>query len=371
MTADERLTEGRTTALGWWFAWFAAAAAVTGVLRAFRGGVDLQHVELIYLVLVLGASATGGGVLGVTMALASVASIDFFFQLPFDEFLVQKGVDMYVLLAFLATALVATALLTRARREAARARRQAAETRRYAAEVARAEAAADAAQLRELALAAISHDLRTPLTTIKVLAQSEPLAGLAAGAAIDEQVDVLVALVDGALDLTRVEQATFIPDLTINMAEDVLGAMTRRLRGVLAGRRLAVHTDSGEPLAGEFDFVQTLRILTNLVENALRVSEAGGVVDVAARASGDWVEFVVGDRGPGIPPEHAGAVFEPYARFGKTTGTAGRAGLGLSIAKRLAETQGGTLRHAPRSGGGTEFVLRLRRAEPEFDRPPQ
>ncbi|HVZ48182.1 MAG TPA: ATP-binding protein [Gemmatimonadaceae bacterium] len=354
----------------WWGIWLTVAVLATAVLRALRGHIDLSHVEIVYLVLVLGASATGGGAVGLTVAAFAVAAIDFFFQVPFDEFAVDKGVDVYMLAAFLAAALVATALLARARHEAEEARRQAAETRRYAADAARAEAAADAARLKELALAAISHDLRTPLTTIKALAQSEPLAALPAGAAIGEQVDVLTALVDGAIDLTRAEQATLALDVGVNMAEDVLGAMVRQLRGVVGDRQLAVRADPGAPLAGEFDFVQTLRILTNLAENALRVSPAAGVVEVSARAAGEWLEFVVADRGPGIAAEHAETVFEPFVRLRGAGGASGHAGLGLAIARRLAAAQGGTLRHAPRTGGGTEFTLRVRRAEPSVDELP-
>lgn len=339
---------------GWWF----AAIGVTAALRMTRGNVDFAHVELLYLLLVLGASATDGGTLGVAVAAYSVVCIDFFFQEPYDRFSIDKRVDLSLLLTFLVTAMVATALLTRARRQAVEARRSAAEARRFAEEAARAEAAADAARLKELTLAAMSHDLRTPLTSIAAHAQSLAAAGNAAGRTIAEQAALLSQLVDDALGFAEADIASRSPEAEVNTVEDVVGALTRQTKGVLGGKRLVVDLGaSDQPLLGTFDFVQTLRILTNLVENALRYTPEGSAVELRVASRDGWLEFKIADRGPGIAPSEAEAVFTPFYRSGSAL--AGRSGLGLAVARRLATVQGGTLIHESRPGGGTVFTVRL------------
>jgi two-component system sensor histidine kinase KdpD len=120
-----------------------------------------------------------------------------------------------------------------------------------------------------------------------------------------------------------------------------------------------VQLDGSEPLLlARFDFVHTLRVLVNLIENALKYAPEG-VVEVAAHRAGDVVEIVVADRGPGIAPAERDRVFEPFYR--PATGSAGAAGagLGLSIARSFADAQGGSVRYEAREGGGSRLVVTL------------
>jgi two-component system sensor histidine kinase KdpD len=129
---------------------------------------------------------------------------------------------------------------------------------------------------------------------------------------------------------------------------------------VLRGRRIVTSVDLDQPaLVARFDFVQTLRILGNLVDNALRYSPDGGSVEIHAERDGEWVAIFVSDRGPGVPEAERDRIFEAFYRPRSEAPDAGRAGLGLSIARRLAELQGGTVEYAPRDGGGSIFTLRL------------
>jgi two-component system sensor histidine kinase KdpD len=128
--------------------------------------------------------------------------------------------------------------------------------------------------------------------------------------------------------------------------------------------KIVVHLD--EPaLVGVFDFVQSLRILTNLVENALRVSPPGTAVELEATRNGAALIFTVQDRGPGVPAAEAERIFEAFYRPEGSPPDAGRAGLGLAISRHLAELQRGTLTYAPNPGGGSVFTLRLSLAEVE------
>jgi signal transduction histidine kinase len=146
----------------------------------------------------------------------------------------------------------------------------------------------------------------------------------------------------------------------VNTAEDLIGAAGRQVAGLLDGRTLATSVDTSRPaLVGRFDFVQALRILNNLIENALRHSPPGSPVDVGVRREGDNLLFAVADRGPGIAAEERERIFEPFYRSATSAPDVGHAGLGLSIARRLAEIQSGSLDYEPRPGGGSVFTLRL------------
>jgi two-component system sensor histidine kinase KdpD len=215
--------------------------------------------------------------------------------------------------------------------------------------------------LRGALLSSVSHDLRTPLTTIKALAQTEALRGDTAAAAIEEQADRLTRLVADLLDLSRMKGDAFRAAPDINTAEDLIGAAQRQAQGLLLdGRTIRTVVDLESPaLVGRFDFTHALRILGNLLENALRYTPPGGSVELGVRRDGDSLVFTVADRGPGIPAAEAERIFQPFYRHADSAPDVGRAGLGLSIARRLAEIQQGSLKYESRPGGGSVFVLKL------------
>ncbi|HEX8724879.1 MAG TPA: ATP-binding protein, partial [Gemmatimonadaceae bacterium] len=236
---------------------------------------------------------------------------------------------------------------------------------RLEAEAAHAEALREANRLKDVLLATVSHDLRTPLTTIKALAQDGALRGDENAVVIEEQADRLSRLVNDLLDLSRIKGGTFKTNAELNSAEDVIGAVVRQFAGAARGRQLVTELDLSQPaLFGMFDFVHTLRILGNLVENALRYGPKGSTVDLKATREGDRLRFTVADRGPGVPPSEVHQIFEPFYRPPSSANDGG-AGLGLSIAQRLAHAQGGMVEYAPRRGGGSVFSLVLPAWDPD------
>jgi two-component system sensor histidine kinase KdpD len=145
-----------------------------------------------------------------------------------------------------------------------------------------------------------------------------------------------------------------------NEAEDLLGAAAQQVSGRLDGRELRIQVMPGDPLLfGMFDFTQTLRVVVNLIDNAVKYSPAGTPVDLAARREGRWLVFAVSDRGPGVPAGERARIFEPFYRPPGTSPDAGGAGLGLSIARGIAVAQGGSLELTDRDGGGSVFTLRV------------
>jgi len=348
-----------------WLIWLAVLIVLTIVMHGVRQDIEEAHVVIPYLLVVLGGSATGGRALGFTLAGLSFLLIDYYFQVPFDTLSVGKPLDWVVLLAFLATAAVATQLLARAQDEAREAQRRTGEVEELSRLAEHAEALREANRLKDMLLASVSHDLRTPLTTIKALAQEVAASGDGRARIIEEQADRLSRMVADLLDLSRIKAGALPLHAEINTSDDLVGAVAAPFASVPRERlKTILHLDQ-PALVGRFDFVQSLRILGNLVENALRFAPDDSPVEIEATRDGAMLVFTVRDRGPGVPEGERERIFEPFYRPDGSPPDAGRAGLGLAIARNLAELQGGTLTYAPLAGGGSAFTLRLPAADLE------
>jgi two-component system sensor histidine kinase KdpD len=224
----------------------------------------------------------------------------------------------------------------------------------------RAEAERRLEALRSALLTAVSHDLRTPLTTIKGIAHEVAHGAPPSRAAIIEaEADRLDALVGDLLDLSRIQAGAVRPDVAVNTADELIGAALQRAAGALRGHDVTVDVPDDVLLAGRFDFTQALRVLVNLLENAAKYAPAGTPIDVVARRDAERLTIAVLDRGPGIPETERSRIFEPFYRPPNTPPDVRGTGLGLSIARGLAEAQGGRVRYAPRDGGGSMFTLEL------------
>ena len=333
----------------WGLAFFSLAAAAL-ILFTFRAELDKAHVALVFLLVVLGASASGGRPLGAAIALTAFLVFDWFFLPPYNSLVVRNPLDWVVLVAFLITSFVAAELLYRARAERAA--------------VERAEALREADKLKDALLASLSHDLRTPLTTIKALAHELQPLGDERTLIIEEQADRLNRLVTDLLDTARLDGGALPLDIQVNAADDLLGAVAQHVSGRPDRNRLKVSLDDPALLLlGRFDFVHSLRILTNLVDNALKYAPVDTPVEVTGGLDNGEIVFRVADRGTGIPEAERDRMFTPFYRTSGRAPDAGSAGLGLSIARRLAEAQQGTLRYDDRNGGGAVFELRLPAAD--------
>ena len=235
---------------------------------------------------------------------------------------------------------------------------------RLAAEADRVEALREADRLKDSLLATVSHDLRTPLTTIRGLAHAIAQEGDERALVIEEEVDRLNRFVADLLDLSRINAGGMPTSIALNAAEDVMGAALQRIAGVAQGHEVRAALDPSSPvLVGRFDFAHTLRILVNLLENALKFAPTETAVDFTVRREGDALAFTVADRGPGVPEAERERIFVPFHRPPGVPPDVRGAGLGLAISRALAAAQEGTLACAPREGGGSEFTLRLPAAD--------
>ena len=236
-----------------------------------------------------------------------------------------------------------------------------AERVRLAATEEEAETLRRADRLKDSLLASVSHDLRTPLTAIKGIANEvwnggDPQRALV----IEEEADRLNELVDDLLQLSQLNAGSLRVSKALNTVDEVVGAALERVEGAHGVGRIGVHiANEGDILVGQFDFAHTMRVLTNLLENALKYSATDSPVTLRAWKECDVVRFVVEDEGVGIRPGDADHIFEPFFRgAGIPDGSRGT-GLGLSIARQLAEVQGGALYYEHRTGKGSRFVLTL------------
>ena len=334
-----------------WLTALAALAGATTVLFAVRAQLGEAHVALVLLLVVLGASAAGGRTLGIATSLAAFVVFDWFFLPPYNTLFVRNPLDWLVLIVFLITSIVAAQLLYRARSERAA--------------VERAEALREADKLKDALLASLSHDLRTPLTAIKGLAHELQPLGDERALIIEEQADRLNRLVTDLLDVGRLNGGALPLDIQVNAVDDLLGAVQQHVSARSDQDRLRISLDDPGSLSfGRFDFVHSLRILVNLVDNAFQHTPADAPIELTGGVDDDAIVFRVSDRGAGMPVPESDGAFLPYYRFPGKVADGQSTGLGLWIARRLAEAQSGTLTYRPRDGGGVTFELRLPAATP-------
>ncbi|WP_405931422.1 ATP-binding protein [Streptomyces sp. NBC_00827] len=223
---------------------------------------------------------------------------------------------------------------------------------------------AEGNRIRTALLAAVSHDLRTPLAGIKAAVSSlrsddvawseEDQAELLAG--IEDGADRLDHLVGNLLDMSRLQTGTVSPLIReIDLDEVVPMAL-----GGVPEESVELEIPETLPMV-VVDPGLLERAVANLVENAVKYSPGGVPVLVSASTLADRVEVRVVDRGPGVPDEAKDRIFEPFQRYGDAPRGAG-VGLGLAVARGFAEAMGGTLNAEDTPGGGLTMVLTLRSA---------
>jgi len=227
---------------------------------------------------------------------------------------------------------------------------------------------AEAAQKTSF-VANVSHEFKTPLTTIRLYAElleQGRVCDAAQGGdylrTISRETQRLARLVNNALDFSRLEQGKKKFALeSLDLAAEIGRLLDTHAPRVAEGGLKLNRDLPGAALPATTDRDALEQILLNLIDNACKYAGAGGEVLVSLTPRADrGAEVRVADRGPGVPAEHRERIFEKFHRVDDAlTAEKSGAGLGLSIARQLARGLGGELRYAPRPGGGAEFVLEL------------
>lgn len=320
---------------------------LTLVLETNRDDVSLTIIFMLYLAAVVALSAAGGPLVGIAVAIVAFLLVNFFFTEPLHTLDVSDPERLAELIIFLAvSATVATLVDTAGRR------RDVLEVR-----TAQAEQLAAANDLRTALLRAVSHDLRTPLTTAK-LATSSLLASdvtLDAGqqrelaVLADREIDRLVLIVENLLDAGRLQAGV----LRVDLGETDLSALVDRVITLVPEderARVANRVDGEAPTA-HADRALLERVIANLVSNALNADTTHAIVVAADRREDGRIELDVIDHGPGLSEAQREAAFRPFHRFEDRGSTSG-IGLGLPICAGFCEAMGAELDLEPTPGGG-------------------
>ncbi|MBB3228684.1 two-component system sensor histidine kinase KdpD [Luteibacter sp. Sphag1AF] len=220
-------------------------------------------------------------------------------------------------------------------------------------------------RLRHALLAAVSHDLKTPLTAIRGMAETlESTQGLPASErdllarAIHHQADALHRLVINLLDLARMQGDGVRLDRQWHAMDEIVGAALTSVGVVLGTRTVRIGLPSDLPLV-EVDATLLERVLVNLLDNAAKYTPDTATVWIHAETIGDTLRVSVDDDGPGLPANmDADSLFEPFARGVKESTITG-VGLGLALCRTILAAHGGIIRAGSGPLGGAHFEIRL------------
>jgi two-component system sensor histidine kinase KdpD len=232
-------------------------------------------------------------------------------------------------------------------------------------EVRNARVDAEANRLRAALFSSVTHDLRTPLASIKASASGllDPSVAYTPGQreetlrTIVEESDRLNRLVANLMDLARMRAGALVPTREPVWIGDLVNAVLARMRRRLEQFSVRVTIRPDVPPVSA-DPMQVDQVLTNIVENAARFSASGGEIAVSAARWRDTVQLRVSDRGPGIPEQEREQVFEEFYRRDAGAGRGG-SGLGLAIARAIVLAHGGRIWIEGTTGPGSVFVVEL------------
>ena len=224
-------------------------------------------------------------------------------------------------------------------------------------------------RLRNSLLAAISHDLRTPLAGLVAMADS--LAMHVTGPdtreaklsrSIREAAMRMRSQVNNLLDMARLQSGQVQLSRQWLPLEEAVGGALRAMSGTLDPKRVHVALPTDLPLL-HVDPALFERVLCNLLENADKYTPAGTPIEIGASVVGDRVHITIDDRGPGLPPNREEAIFQKFERGKKESSTPG-VGLGLAICRAIIEAHGGMISGQTRGKGGARFFIDLPRGVP-------
>ncbi len=225
-------------------------------------------------------------------------------------------------------------------------------------------------QIADAFLDSISNELRTPLVSIQgalsYLQQDEqrdptmPDDHVTRRRLIDNAAEEAVRLnhlIGNLLDMARIESGALHVDPAPCDIADVIGAALEKLGTELYNRRVNVQTPA-TPTFVRLDFVLMVRVLAQLLDNAIKYSAPETLIGVCVNILDAQLEISIADHGIGIPPNDLARVFDKFYRVPRLDGVIG-AGLGLTICERIVRAHGGNIRASNRGGGGTLITLTL------------
>ena len=353
---------------------FALVAVIVAVLEPFSTHITRATPALVLVLAVVAAGLVGGARAAVVTGVVAATAFNLAFIPPHWTFKVKVWDDWVALGVFIGVAL-AIGVLTAAQAD----RRRAAEQReaemralyeqlttigeereRLLEESARVQLLERVDEQRAALLRSVSHDLRTPLATIRAVASDlrdgtvyDDATRAELLAAVCDEAERLDRLVGNLLSMSRIEAGALKPERQAVAVDELVHERLHRLTPLFRQVRVQIDIPAELPLV-DGDYSQLDQVLTNLLENAARYAPPSSTVRVEASDQGAMVEVRVADEGIGVPDHERARIFEPFRR-----GEGGASGVGLAICKAIVEAHGGAIDVQRTPGGGATFAFTL------------
>ena len=222
-------------------------------------------------------------------------------------------------------------------------------------------------RLKSQFISMVSHELRTPLTSIRASMQLLIAEDMTGNADADQLVrvalsnaDRLIRIVNDILDMSKIEAGEMMVAPKVTRLQPIVEDSVKSVEGFAkdSGVTITHTTDGIDDVIADPD--RTIQVLVNLLSNAVKHAPSGSQVEVTAGKEGNMAAIAVRDHGPGIPSHKVDFIFEPFTQLdGSDTRRIAGTGLGLTIARALAEKQGGAIRVSSREGQGATFTLTM------------
>jgi two-component system sensor histidine kinase KdpD len=370
---DSKLTTYFLAAIG--------IGVLTVLLLPLRDAVNATTIGFAFLLAVLFVAIYEGSKPAFFASILGVLSFNFFFLPPYHTFTIADPQNWVALTAFFITALGVGQLSARAKRRAEEAEEGKIEIRRLYDELqeafdraSEAEAIKRSERLKTALLDAVTHDIRTPLTSIKASAtllledrtESDESAKLTSDEkiamleVINHGADRLDRFVEGIVDLARIEAGDMSVHRNWGAVEDIIDAALAQAEPLTRNHQLRVDVAEEMPVI-RVDARAVTEVIYALIDNASKYTPAGTLITIDAhRAADGIVEIAVEDQGAGIPKSVRDRAFEKFYQAEGNSVPSGRSGIGmgLAIAKGIVEAHGGRIWiEDARSGPGTRVVF--------------
>jgi K+-sensing histidine kinase KdpD len=378
-SAREKLFRSRWTGYG---GSLLGTAAVTALLIPFRGHINSTTVALTFLLVVLFAAILWGSKPALIASIFGMLGFNFFFLPPFHTFTIADPQNWVALAVFFITALTVGQLSARARQRATEAEAQRSEIKQLYEDLqtafdraSEAEAIKRSERLKSALLDAVTHDIRTPLTSIKASAtllledreateQGEKLSPedqTAMLRVITHGADRLDRFVEGIVDLARIEAGDMKLYRNWGAVDDIIDAALAQAEPLTQRHQIRVSVEDELPVV-RVDARAVAEVIYTLIDNASKYAPPDTLIVVeATRVADDMIEITVEDQGPGIPSPVRERVFERFYRATSNepaSGNTGGIGMGLAIAKGIVEAHSGRIWIEDGTAGrGTRIVF--------------
>ena len=374
-----------------WFGYAVAlvgVASVGGILKLFGEHINSTTVAMAFLLIILFVATGWGSRPAIVASVAGIVVLNFFFLPPFRTFAIRDPHNWIAFVAFMITAITVGQLSGRVKRRAEEAEVARAEVERLYYELqdsfersSQARALKQSERLKSALLDAVTHDLRTPLTSIKASATTllDDLYSVERNKAeprltfedqkemlrvIDEETDRLDRFVEGLTKLARIDAGEMHLHRQWTQIEEIITTALKRAEPRTQTHRMEVWIEDELPSV-KVDEQAIGEMIYTLVDNAAKYSPPGSPIRIrTAPGRNHTLLLSVEDRGPGLPAELRERVFEKFFRAMRDGDTGDRGssgtGMGLAIARGIVEAHGGTIRVEDADHGtGAKFVVTI------------